>query len=197
MLRQFGQVINDKPLTFIVLWLYKHANAKSSCRTSQSGVNQFRKFSEKYFGNTLSPIPYKCMSLKGLLLCFFAGALFLHPKNLKFTTIRNYIGHIRSQWDRGGAPLLPFDKAGLARVLRGISSVRPSNPDSRRAFLLPHFTFPKYFLHPTTTEELLLKAAIVFGFFGMFRFSTYGKLTTEKLILVSESGGIYFALWHL
>ena len=65
MLRQFVLLlINNGKLTYVVVWLYKHANVKSSRRTSQGCVNHFQKFTEKYFGSSLNPIPQKSMSLK-------------------------------------------------------------------------------------------------------------------------------------
>ena len=169
LLRQFGQLINNSSLTTTVLWLYNNATAESSRRTTRCGENRFKKFTLEYFGGLITPIPNTKMSLKGLLLCYFAGALFLDPKNLQFTTIRNYISHIRSNWNQSGAPLLSVDHAGLARVLKGISTARPSNPDTRKAFLLPHFHFPPFFKNPITIDQLLFKAAVIFGFFGMFR----------------------------
>ena len=191
LLRQFGQLINNSSLTTTVLWLYNNATAESSRRTTRCGENRFKKFTLEYFGGLITPIPNTKMSLKGLLLCYFAGALFLDPKNLQFTTIRNYISHIRSNWNQSGAPLLSVDHAGLARVLKGISTARPSNPDTRKAFLLPHFHFPPFFKNPITIDQLLFKAAVIFGFFGMFRFCTFQKLSANALVLVSKLGVEY------
>ena len=82
LLRQFGQLLNNAQLTSTVISLYKNATAESSRRTARCGVNHFKKFTLKYFGGQLTPIANTKMSLKGLLLCFFAGALFLDPKKL-------------------------------------------------------------------------------------------------------------------
>ena len=148
LLRQFGQSINNSRLTTTVLWLYNNATAESSRRTARCGVNRFNNFTLKYFGGRITPKADSKMSLKGLLLCYFAGTLFLDSKNLQYTTIRNYISHIRSRWNQSGAPLLRVDHAGLSRVLKGISTARPSNPDTRKAFLLPHFPFPPFLKNP-------------------------------------------------
>ena len=143
MLCQFGQLINEK-FTVDVLWLYRHENSKYFRCTTQCGINHFRKFTEKYFGGNLNPLPNKCMSLKGLLL-FSCWCSFSWPNKPKYTTFWNYIGHIRSLGEQSGATLLPFDRAGLIRVLRGISCIRPSNHDRRQAFLLPISISPIFF----------------------------------------------------
>ena len=178
-------------MTTTVLWLHNNATAESSRRTARCGINRFKKFTLEYFGGQITPIANTEMSLKGLLLCYFAGALFLDPKNLQYTTIRNYISHIRSIWNQRGAPLLTVDHAGLSRVLKGISTARPSNPDTRKAFLLPHFRYPPFFEKPIITDQLLFKAAVIFGFFGMFRFCTFQKLSANALVLVSKTGVEY------
>ena len=203
-MRQFGQSINNSRLTTTVLWLYNNATAESSRRTARCGVNRFNNFTLKYFGGQITPKADSKMSLKGLLLCYFAGTLFLDSKNLQYTTIRNYISHIRSRWNQSGAPLLRVDHAGLSRVLKGISTARPSKPDTRKAFLLPHFPFPPFFEKPLITDQLLFKAAVIFGFFGMFRFCTFQKLSAKTLVLVSRTGvehtlkcGSYNEMTHL
>ena len=89
----------------MVLSLYKNATGESSRRTSKCGINHFRCFALQYIGTELHPISLKSISLKGLLLSFFAASLFLNPKNLQYATIRNYVGHIRAKWVQAGVPL--------------------------------------------------------------------------------------------
>ena len=122
------------------------------------------------------------------MLCFFAASLYNHPKNFQTATIRNYVGHVRSSWSKQGSALSHFDAAVLCRILRGVSNLRPTNPDSRVAFLLPHYTFPPAFINPLSTDLLLFKAAVIFGFLGMFRYSSFAKLSATSIVLVAVSG---------
>ena len=121
-------------------------------------------------------------------MCFFAADLFRNKANFRATTVRNYVGHIRSLWARTGAALLPFDLSVLNRILRGVRALRQHTSDSRVAFLLPHFRLPRIFLSPCSADHLIFKAAVVLGFFGMFRFSTFGKLNAQAIILVDRQG---------
>ena len=115
------------------------------------------------------------LSLSGLILCFFAASLFLNWKNLTSVTIQNYVGHVRASWEKTGAGLTIFDKTILSKVLKGVAVLRPARIDKRSAFLLPHFKFPETFKHPYSKDQLIFRAAVIFGFFGMFRFSTFQK----------------------
>ena len=56
------------------------------------------------------------------------------------------------------------------------------------AFLLPHYHYPRIFLSPLSVDHLLFKAALIFGFFGMFRFSTFHKLGAPTTVLVDVAG---------
>ena len=187
-IQQFGRLIGQDDLMSMVVCLYKNATSESSRRTSKCGINHFRRFALQYLGSNLLPVTMKTISLKGLLLCFFAASLFLNPKNLQYATIRNYVGHIRGMWAHAGAPLPPYDREILARVLKGISTLRPTRRDTRTAFLLPHIKVPHSFSSPLTSDQLIFKAAVIFGFFGMFRFGTFDKLCKNSLILVCASG---------
>ena len=66
--------------------------------------------------------------------------------------------------------------------------MRPPHPDRRVAFLLPHYSFPSAFVRPLSKNLLLFKAAVVFGFLGMFRFCTFAKLSKKSIVLVSSKG---------
>lgn len=121
-------------------------------------------------------------------MCFFAADLFRNKANFRATTVRNYVGHIRSLWARSGAALSPFDQTVLNRILRGVRALRPNTSDSRVAFLLPHYRLPRIFLNPCSKDHLIFKAAVILGFFGMFRFSTFEKLNAQAIILVDRQG---------
>ena len=121
-------------------------------------------------------------------MCFFAADLFRNKANFRATTVRNYVGHIRSLWARSGAALSPFDQTVLNRILRGVRALRPNTSDSRVAFLLPHYRLPRIFLNPCSKDQLIFKAAVILGFFGMFRFSTFEKLNAQAIILVDRQG---------
>ena len=172
----------------MVLSLYRNATGESSRRTSKCGINHFRCFALQYLGTNLNGNSKISFPLKGLLLSFFAASLFSNPKNLQCATIRNYVGHIRVKWVQAGLPLLLYDREILARVLKEISTLRPTRPDTRAAFLLPHLRVPPYFLSPLSIDQLLLKAAVIFVFFGMFRFGTFDKLSVNSLVLICATG---------
>ena len=41
-------------------------------------------------------------------------------------------------------------------------------------------------INPLSREKLIFKAAIIFGFFGIPRYSTLGKLTYDWAVLISQ-----------
>ena len=158
----------------------------SSRKTCKSGNNRFRQFALQYMGAYFVPQNHHQLSLKGLVLSFFTTSLFLNGKNLKSSTIRNYVSHVRTTWEKTGANLSAFDKIVISRLLKGVTSLRPPSTDNRTAFLLPHFKTPAIFKHPYSRDQLIFKAAIIFGFFGMFRFSTFHKLNYRSVVLISD-----------
>ena len=178
-------------MTPVVLLLFRNATAKSSQCTSKSGLNHFHRFARSYLGTGFHPLPQEEISLKGLLLCFFTASLFAHASEFQHSTIRNYVGHVRASWLTAGAPLLPFDAKIVSRLVQGVGILRPRRPDSRMAFLLPHLTPPPIFISPLSTDQLLYRAAVIFGFFGMLRFGSLGKLTPQAVTLVSNTGAEY------
>ena len=165
--------------------MFRNATVKTSQNTSKSGISQFQRFARKCIGFDFSPLPQKLLSLKGLLLCFFSASLFMNPATLQHSTIRNYVCHVRTNWLTSGAPLTPFDKQIVTRVLRGVANLRPCRPDPRVAFLLPHLNPPLIFNCPLSIDHLLYKAATIYGFFGMLRFGTFANLTPQSITLVS------------
>ena len=87
-----------------------------------------------------------------------------------------------------------FDELVHSDILKGAERLLPKKPDSRPAFLLPHYQPPNIFTTPITNTQLLLKATVIFGFIGMFRFSTYDKLGISNLIIVGRNGREYGVL---
>ena len=73
-------------------------------------------------------------------------------------------------------------------MIRGTRILLPRKPDTRPAFLLPHYLRPPIFTTPITASQFLLKAAVVWGFIGMFRFETYSKLGIHNLVVVGKDG---------
>ena len=200
----FGDVLANCTLAMTAALLLDNAIKPSSKKTCESGQKQFRKFTLQYMGAYFMPENENHLSLRGLLLCFFTASLFLDRKKLKSTTIRNYVGHIRAKWEKTGVNLTVFDKTILSRLLKGVATLRPPTTDKRTAFLLPHFNFPDTFKHPYSRDQLIFKAAVIFGFLGMFRFSTFGKLSCHSVVLISAGrdefqlrSGTYAELNHL
>ena len=178
-------------MTPVVLLLFRNATAQSSQNTSKSGINHFHRFARLYIGSKFHPLPNEEISLKGLLLSFFTATLFAHPREFQYSTIQNYVSHVRASWLAAGAPLLPFDAKIIRRLLSGVRILRPRRPDTRMAFLLPHLTPPPIFSLPLSTDHLLFKAAVIFGFFGMLRYGSLAKLSPQAVTLVSRAGTEY------
>ena len=85
-----------------------------------------------------------------------------------------------------GVKINVFDESVHHDIIRGVRRLLPSKPDSRPAFLLPHYFLNPIFAKPQTPTQLLLKAAVIWGFLGMFRFATYGKLGIQNLVIVGR-----------
>ena len=171
----FGDLLNHCTLTTTAVLLLDNATLESSRKSCKSGNNQFRKFALKYMGAHFVPKKYYQLSIKGLVLSFFTASLFLNKKKLKSSTIRNYVTHVKTSWEKSGANLTNFDKIILSRLLKGVATLRPAASDKRTAFLLPHFKLPAIFKSPYSKDQLLFRAAVIFGFFGMLRFSTFNR----------------------
>ena len=84
--------------------------------------------------------------------------------------------------------LTDFDHSVHTDVLKGVERLLPQRSDPRLAFLLPHYDPPPVLTVPITNTQLLLKAATIWGFIGMFRFGTYGKLNISNLTVVGRLG---------
>ena len=184
----FGRHIEDENLSNVVRILFLNATLKTSREKSLTGQKHFNDFTSQKLGFSFMPLSSDKMSLKGMLLCFFVAHLFQNRRKYKFSTIRNYVGHVRARWAAHGSELSQFDQMIIKRVFRGLRNLRPLQVDGRIAFLLPHYKLPNLFSCPYSLDHLLFKAAVIFGFFGMFRFSTFGKLTAQCIVLIDVSG---------
>ena len=173
----FGEFIAEPELSRVVLFLFSNANAQSTRNTYKVGQKRFREFVQKHPGLTELPFLPTTLSLKGISLCFFIASLFVYTPLKSAATIRGYVSHVRGAWTNNGGILSDFDSETVNKILRGVRRIRPQPPDVRAAFLLPHLDFPHYFFDPLNTSQLLLKAAVILGFFGMYRFNTYDRLT--------------------
>ena len=65
----------------------------------------------------------------------------------------------------------------------------PPKADTRSAFLLTHYQLMKKHRRPKNPTTKKAIAAIVFGFFAMLRFHSYGKFTRKNLTIVLKEGG--------
>ena len=122
------------------------------------------------------------------MLSFFIASLFTEVRQLSYSTIRNYTSHVRTSWCDEGAFLSKFDKKAINRLLKGVKRLRPPNQDARLAFILPYYNLPSIFTSPVNQDQLLLKSATVFGFFGMFRHHTYTQLGLRCIVVVGKLG---------
>ena len=182
----FGDLLADCTLATTAALLLDNATMSSSRKTCKSGHNRFRKFALKYMGTYFVPKNHHQLSLKGFVLSFFAISSFLNCKNLKSSTIRNYVSHVRTKWEKTGANLTIFDKIVISRLLKGVATLRLTTTNKRTVFLLPYFRAPAIFRHPYSRDQLIFKAVIIFGFFDVFRFRIFNKLTYRSVVLISE-----------
>ena len=164
----FGDILAEFSLASTAALLFENATVSASRKTNKCGEKQFRRFALKYMGAHFIPKTIHQLTLRGLVLSFFTANLFLNSKNLKSSTMRNYVGHIRTHWEKSGATLSTFDKRIISRILKGVAALRPTAPDKRTAFLLPHFDFPDTGENPLSKDQLIFNAAVflVFWFFG-------------------------------
>lgn len=84
-----------------------------------------------------------------------------------------------------------FDESVHRDIIKGVQRLLPWKPDTRPAFLLPHYFIHPIFFNPQTKTQLLLKAAVIWGFLGMFRFATYEKLAIHNLVIVGRAAEEY------
>ena len=128
------------------------------------------------------------MSLQGKILCFYCAYLFRLPTINSAATIQNYSNNLKSAWSKMGILISEFDKSVYLDILKGTKRLLPQKPDTRPAFLLPHLTPPRIFISPITSNQLLLKAAVIWGFLAMFRYGSYNKLGIKNLFVVGQDG---------
>ena len=79
--------------------------------------------------------------------------------------------------------MLLFDRAAIARVLKRILLIRPIKPETVRAHFYVIYFFRTFLRNQFQLTSGCLKqhqlfiGAIILGFFRMFPFSKYGKLS--------------------
>ena len=93
--RLFGCRIQDENLGALVNWLFFNSLANTSREKGKTGRKHFDPYILESLGFNFIPSTTNHISLTGLILCFFIAHLFRIPKKMKFTTIRNYVGHVR------------------------------------------------------------------------------------------------------
>ena len=131
------------------------------------------------------------ISLGGIIICFYIGYLFRKPTIKTASTIKNYAGQLRTSWSKMGTELSAFDVAVYCDMKKGVEHLLPQKPDTRAAFLLPHYNLSPVFETRVTHPQVLLNTAVIWGFLGMFRFSTYKKLGVHNLVIVGRDGHEY------
>ena len=136
---------------------------------------------------TLHLMPQR-LSLNGMVLCFYTAYLFRLPSINSAKTIQNYSSQLKSTWSKIGILITEFDESMRRDIIKGAQKLLPAKPDMRPAFLLPHYFLRNIFLYPGTISQVRLRAAVIWGFFGMFRFSTYAKLGIQNLFIVDKIG---------
>ena len=168
--------------------MFCNSTAESTKKTYSTSTNHFKSFivscavlpSIRWVPNQLS--------LNGLIICFYTAYLFRLPSIKSATTIENYSRQLKSAWQKTGILLTEFDKLVLTDMIKGAKRLLPNVPDTRPAFLLPHYNLPFIFERPLTTNQFVLKAAVIWGFLGMFRFVTYNNLGVHNLVIVGGDG---------
>ena len=126
--------------------------------------------------------------IESLIMCLFAAFLFSTKTIKSPATIKSYIRHAKNYCIKRGCVPSSLESHLLSSIVNGITKKRPKISDTRPAFLLPHLKFPLKFRHPTTSDNCVLMAALIFGFFGMLRFHVFRKLKWNSLVLVGIDG---------
>ena len=187
----FGDFISDIELGELVWKIFCNSTAGSTKRTYSVGVSHFKNFMATCVGlPSLSFIPDQ-ITLNGMVLSFYIAYLFRLSSINAASTIINYATHLRTSWARMGVLLTDFDSSVFCDMKKGVKRLLPKKPDSRPAFLLPHYHLPRIFLTPMKQSHILLKTAVIWGFLGMFRFATYQKLGVSNLVVVGRNGKEY------
>ena len=184
----FGVFINDCELGELVWKFFCNSTAESTKRTYSIGINHFQKFLSSCVGMPLLHFIPDQISFSAMLLCFYVGYLFRLPSINSASTIISYASNLRSAWLKMGVLQTDFDSSVFRDMKKGVKRLLPNKPDTRPAFLLPHYHIPQIFLTPMTSSHILFKTAVIWGFFGMFRFATYQKLGVHNLIVVGKNG---------
>ena len=168
--------------------LYRDALAPSTKNTYKTGVRHLQRFQQKY---PMAPLPsdeFSPPSRTSISLVFFAAYLFETDSIKSHTTIRNYMSHVMQFYIKKGFPKRKLVSPLLKAVMRGIKRCIPPKPDSRIAFLLIHYSFPRQYRKPKSDIEKRAIAAMVFGFFAMLRFHSYSKFGWGNLTIVLRGG---------
>ena len=101
------------------------------------------------------------LSLNGITLCFFTAYLFRLPSINSAKTIENYSGQLKAAWAKIGLMITEFDESVRRDIIKGAQRLMPTKPDTRPAFLLPHYSLHPMFISPTSSSHMLLKAAVI------------------------------------
>ena len=187
-IKSFGAFVGDLRLTKTVQKLLENATAQSTNKTYQSIDNQFLKFVVRYDLAPFIPTVQKEPSIICLIIIFYTAHLVLTPTINAYSTVYGYVNRLRSSWKDAGYQLSEYDSSVVKKVLAGARRLMPKKYDSRLAYLLPHYDLPEIFLRPVTLEQQLMKVAVIWGFIGMFRYSTYHKLGIRNLTIVGRCG---------
>ena len=149
----FGDYIGDIELAELVWKIFCISTAESTKRTYSVSTTHFRKF---ITAHAILPaihfIPDQ-LSLSGIILCFYTAHLFRLPSINSAATIENYSSQLRSSWRRMGVSLSDFDLSVHRDMKKGVQRLLPRQPDTRAAFMLTHYKFPRIFSTPLLTSS--------------------------------------------
>ena len=171
-----------------VVWkLFCNSTAVSSRRTYSVSFNHLERFVASCQGLPQLRFRPQQLSLNGMVLCFYTAYLFRLTTINSANTISNYSSQLKSAWSKIGLTITDFDDSVRGDIIKGARRLLPAKPDTRPAFLLPHYFATPVFAAPQTISQLRLKAAVTWGFLGMFRFATYEKLGIDNLVVVGKN----------
>ena len=170
--------------------MFCNSTAESTKNTYSTSTNHFKRFivscavlpSIRWVPNQLS--------LNGLIICFYTAYLFRLPSIKSATTIENYSRQLKSAWQKIGILLTEFDKLVLKDMIKGAKRLLPNVPDTWSAFLLPHYNLPFIFERKLTTNQFVLKAAVIqrYRIFFIsrekFTFAIFGQKSSEWVKIV-------------
>ena len=117
---KFGIDIGDVDIALVACRLYRDALAPGTKKQHKIRVRHLQRFMEKYPSAPLPSDDFSPPSRMFISLVFFAAYLFELPSINAYSTIRNYMSHVRQFYLKKGHPPKKLNSPLLKAVMRGV-----------------------------------------------------------------------------